>query len=139
MRLCQDEDAEFQNYEILIKCSCLISKLRGSNNSLIDHVTCALVAVVNYFNAKCTSTQMQLPNMANSALKYLDAVEWGTELANRKETLSMGLPSWVIPVCGGIKRYSGATSNAFVNGDTNTCSNCCVTEGPAELVEKVVD
>ena len=48
MRLCQDADAEFLNYEILIKCSCLISKLRGSNNSLIDHVTCAWVAVVNY-------------------------------------------------------------------------------------------
>ena len=41
-------DAEFQNFGVLIECSCLILKLRGSNNSLIDHVTCAWVAVVNY-------------------------------------------------------------------------------------------
>ena len=48
MLLYQDSDAEFQNFEVLYECSCLISKLRGSNNSLIDHVTCAWVAVANY-------------------------------------------------------------------------------------------
>ena len=42
-------------------------------------------------------------------------------------------------VYGGINQYGSVTSNALVNGDTNTCSNCCFTEGPAELVRKVVD
>ena len=55
-------DAEFQNFGVLIECSCLILKLRGSNNSLIDHVTRAWVAVPQTIHAKCACARMKMQN-----------------------------------------------------------------------------